>query len=278
MTGGRSSTPTSPPKRGGAASPLQYWFFYYFNEFNNLHEGDWEMIQLLFDADSVEEALAQEPVAVAFAQHSGGETADWDAPKLEKKGCARSSTPRAARTPRSTDPGSGSAGGRTAPGSAATSPTAIRCASIPRCASSPTTIDAADDPFAWVTFGGRWGERETWVYDGPTGPALKTQWTAPVTWMEGLRADSIRVNATGLAGPAPSDIFCEVVEDASALLTLFKPYPLLVIGIVAPACGLAVWALRQSWSNLGATWRVYRANFRVLAGTRRHHPARGAGR
>src|SRR5215217_1140484 len=27
---------------------LQYWFFYYFNDFNNLHEGDWEMIQLHF--------------------------------------------------------------------------------------------------------------------------------------------------------------------------------------------------------------------------------------
>src|SRR5215207_10466680 len=65
---------------------LQYWFFYYFNDFNNLHEGDWEMIQLLFDADSVEEALAEEPVKVAFAQHSGGETADWDAPKLEREG------------------------------------------------------------------------------------------------------------------------------------------------------------------------------------------------
>jgi hypothetical protein len=95
---------------------------------------------------------------------------------------------------------------------------------------------------------------------------LKTQWTAPLTWMEGLRADSIRVNATGLAGPAPSDIFCEVVADASALFTLFKPYPLLVIAIVAGLLGLAFWALRQSWPNLGATWRLYRANFRVLAG------------
>src|SRR4029079_6563557 len=65
---------------------LQYWFFYYFNDFNHLHEGDWEMLQLLFDAESVEEALTQEPVDVAFAQHSGGETADWDAPKLEREG------------------------------------------------------------------------------------------------------------------------------------------------------------------------------------------------
>ena len=27
---------------------LQYWLFYAFNDFNNLHEGDWEMIQLVF--------------------------------------------------------------------------------------------------------------------------------------------------------------------------------------------------------------------------------------
>jgi hypothetical protein len=30
---------------------LQYWLFYPFNDFNNLHEGDWEMIQLVFEAE-----------------------------------------------------------------------------------------------------------------------------------------------------------------------------------------------------------------------------------
>src|SRR5262245_58182413 len=29
---------------------LQYWFFYPFNDYNNKHEGDWEWIQLNFDA------------------------------------------------------------------------------------------------------------------------------------------------------------------------------------------------------------------------------------
>ena len=245
---------------------VQYWFFYYFNEFNNLHEGDWEMIQLLFDADTVEEALAQEPVAVAFAQHSGGETADWDAPKLEKEGLRP--VVYASRGSHASQYGPGLWLGWGQDGSGlgcdVTDGDPVRI--DPEVRLIPDEIDAADDPFAWVTFGGHWGERETWVYDGPTGPALKTQWTEPVTWMEGLRADSIRVNATGLAGPAPSDIFCEVVGDASALLTLFTPYPLLVIGVVAGLLGLAVWALRQSWSNLGETWRVYRANFRVLAG------------
>ena len=36
---------------------LQYWFFYPFNDFNNTHEGDWEMIQLVFDASDARAAL-----------------------------------------------------------------------------------------------------------------------------------------------------------------------------------------------------------------------------
>src|SRR4029450_7243478 len=35
---------TQPDVPGRLA--LQYWFFYYFNQFNDLHEGDWEMVQL----------------------------------------------------------------------------------------------------------------------------------------------------------------------------------------------------------------------------------------
>ena len=62
---------------------LQYWFFYVFNDFNNLHEGDWEMIQLDFDASSAREALSQDPVAVGYSSHEGAERADWDEDKLE---------------------------------------------------------------------------------------------------------------------------------------------------------------------------------------------------
>ena len=39
---------TDPAHPGKLA--LQYWFFYVYNDWNNLHEGDWEMIQLDFDA------------------------------------------------------------------------------------------------------------------------------------------------------------------------------------------------------------------------------------
>ena len=65
---------------------LQYWFYYWFNRFNDLHESDWEGIQLAFEASTVEEALARGPTRVAYAQHGGGELADWDDDKLERRG------------------------------------------------------------------------------------------------------------------------------------------------------------------------------------------------
>ncbi|HEX4527448.1 MAG TPA: hypothetical protein VH108_11990, partial [Gaiellaceae bacterium] len=62
---------------------LQYWIFYVFNDWNNLHEGDWEMIQLDFDASTPEEALGRHPVEVGYSQHEGAERAGWGSPKLE---------------------------------------------------------------------------------------------------------------------------------------------------------------------------------------------------
>ena len=51
------------PRRHRSRHPgklaLQYWFFYAFNDFNNTHEGDWEMIQLIFDAPMRAEALSR---------------------------------------------------------------------------------------------------------------------------------------------------------------------------------------------------------------------------
>jgi hypothetical protein len=65
---------------------LQYWFFYVFNDWNNLHEGDWEMIQLVFDASTAAHALQRAPVEVGYSQHEGAERADWEDGKLERLG------------------------------------------------------------------------------------------------------------------------------------------------------------------------------------------------
>jgi hypothetical protein len=37
---------------------VQYWFFWYFNDWNDKHEGDWEGVQVLFDATTAVEAKA----------------------------------------------------------------------------------------------------------------------------------------------------------------------------------------------------------------------------
>jgi hypothetical protein len=253
---------TEDGRRGIA---LQYWFFYYFNNFNNLHEGDWEMIQLRFDASSVDEALTQEPVEVAFAQHDGGERAGWDAPKLEREGTRPVVYASRGSHASYFGPGLWLGWGQdnSGLGCDVTYGTPVRI--DPEVRLIPNTIDSAGDPFAWVTYGGRWGERDSWVYDGPTGPAFKSHWTAPLSWMETLRADSVRVGAATLIGPAPSDVFCTAVAAGSQLFTLLKPYPWLVIGIVVAGAGLAVLALRLSWPVLGDTWRIYRKHFPAFA-------------
>jgi hypothetical protein len=61
---------------------LQYWFFYVFNDFNDKHEGDWEMIQLDFDAPTAAEALTMKPALVGYSQHTGAESAHWGDSKL----------------------------------------------------------------------------------------------------------------------------------------------------------------------------------------------------
>ena len=79
-----SPTRTSSPRptRPGKLA-LQYWLFYAFNDWNNLHEGDWEMIQLHFDAATPRQALTSTPNEVGYSQHEGAERASWDDSKLE---------------------------------------------------------------------------------------------------------------------------------------------------------------------------------------------------
>src|ERR1700712_6049108 len=50
-------------EKGHSGFALQYWFFWYFNQFNDLHEGDWEGMQVTFEAATPAAALrsAEEP-------------------------------------------------------------------------------------------------------------------------------------------------------------------------------------------------------------------------
>lgn len=65
---------------------VQYWFFWYFNQFNDLHEGDWEGMQVVFEASDPEQALEEGPSEIGLFQHGGGEKGKWTDGKVEKEG------------------------------------------------------------------------------------------------------------------------------------------------------------------------------------------------
>ncbi|MBC7128429.1 MAG: Vps62-related protein [Thermoplasmatales archaeon] len=62
----------------GSNIVIQYWFFYAFNKGPlNIHEGDWEMVQLIIDPSS-------QPTYAMYSQHNGGQKAEWK--DVEKDG------------------------------------------------------------------------------------------------------------------------------------------------------------------------------------------------
>ena len=173
---------------------LQYWFFYYFNQFNDLHEGDWEMIQLVFDASTAAEALDQEPVWVGYSQHDGGERAGWDDDKLEREG-----------THPVVYPAAGSHAnyfsselwlGRSASegfGCDDTTGPSQRIVPEARAVGEPS----GPDPDAWLAFEGNWGQKARGLFNAPTGPNTNKKWSAPIDWEGKLRNSSIAVPARG---------------------------------------------------------------------------------
>ena len=74
---------TDPDHPGQLA--LQYWMFYVFNDWNNLHEGDWEMIQLNFDAADRARRLDRDArPRSATASTRAARAPSWGDAKLEK--------------------------------------------------------------------------------------------------------------------------------------------------------------------------------------------------
>jgi hypothetical protein len=227
---------------------LQYWFFYPFNDFNNTHEGDWEMIQLLFDAPDAAAALAAEPVEVGYSSHEGAERAGWDDEKLELD------TGRPV-----VYPAAGSHANKFSDalwlGSSAEA--GVGCDDTrgphrelsPRVVTIPSDRDAAEAAHPWIAFEGRWGELQRAFYNGPTGPNLKTQWTQPITWSEDWRDRSYAIPTGGAFGTGSTDFFCSAVAKGSRALTQLLSNPLPLVVVLATILGLVVFAtVRATWT------------------------------
>ena len=227
---------------------LQYWFFYVFNDWNNLHEGDWEMIQLVFAASTVAEALRQSPVEVGYSQHEGAERAVWDDPKLERVG-----------THPVVHPADGSHanfyGEALYIGSSASE--GVGCDDTrgptvdvrPAVVTIPSDGAAARAGYPWIGFEGRWGELRPSFFNGPTGPNLKEQWTRPITWAEDWRSRSYTVPSSTVLGQKATGFFCEAAARGSRALVHLVASPVVFSLVLGVLVLFAIWLLSRT------TWR-----------------------
>ena len=199
---------------------VQYWFFWYFNQFNDVHEGDWEGMQISFeDVDTPAEALAKGPSQIALFQHAGGERANWTDAKVQKDGNHPIVYPAAGSHATFYDNAiyiqNGSHGSGV--GCDNTSKPLIR--SDPAPVVIPTAA-APGSQFQWLGFLGHWGQREKGFNNGPQGPTTKRQWLRPFTWMEGIRQASPRLPGGAVLGPAVATAFCGAIATVSEFINL----------------------------------------------------------
>jgi hypothetical protein len=235
------------PEAGRLA--LQYWFFYVYNDWNNTHEGDWEMIQLVFDAATATEALATDPVEAGYSQHEGAERAAWDDDKLERVDGTRPVV----------YPARGSHAGffSSALYLGASAETGVGCddtngphrALQPRVAVVPADEESYLQEFPWLGFEGRWGEQREAFFNGPTGPNDKRQWTEPIGWSQDTwREDSVPVPLGSVLGQNATGAFCTVVATGSEVLRVASVEPVTVVTVLGVLLLLVFGAAsRTSW-------------------------------
>ena len=231
---------------------VQYWFYWYFNDWNNKHESDWEGIQLLFEASTVEEALASEPASVGYAQHEGGERASWTADKLDREG-DRPVVYSSAGSHASYYSSALYLGRRGTEGFGCDNTDGPSDRLDPEVVLLPNAVDDPADPLAWLAFEGTWGEHNAGAFNGPTGPATKDRWTDPVDWHDDLRSSSVIVPSGDSQGDNIVHTFCGVVEWGSGQLIVFQTSPLrmaITIGVLLLA---ASWLVRRTAWDLVAS-------------------------
>ena len=237
---------TEPAYPGKLA--LQYWFFYVFNDFNNLHEGDWEMIQLVFDADNARAALARKPVEVGYSSHEGAERAAWGDDKLRLVDGTHPVVYPAAGSHANKYTAALYLGSSAEAGVGCDDTRGPHVALHPAVQTIPNDTEAAQRAFPWIGFQGRWGELQRAFFNGPTGPNLKTQWDHPIEWSHGWRDRSYAVPTGGILGTRATDFFCSAVATGSrGLVGLLRSPGLTILAIAALLLVLAVAASRTRW-------------------------------
>jgi hypothetical protein len=248
---------------------LQYWFYWYFNQFNDLHESDWEGMQLGFEADTTEQALREEPSEIILFQHAGGERASWDDPKVQKEGTHPVVFPAAGSHATFYDSAVYIENGQRGSGVGCDNTSEPLRELRPRPVLIPETAPERG-AFQWLSYDGRWGEREKGFNNGPTGPATKTVWKEPFAWMAEQRTTSPRLPGGSVVGDPVTNAFCGAVSSvtdlmhldtksrAAAIATIAVPVVLLILLIAVIQWGPVDLERLRAWRSFGQLVRTAR--------------------
>lgn len=243
----------------------QYWFYWVFNQWNDVHESDWEMIQLDFDTDDVDEALRKGPARYAYAQHEGAEyaeagddkvkLADGTHPVVYPSGGSHASYFSSTRWFGKSGATGFGCDDTTGPIERLT-PTVV---ALPR--EAPDTGE-----FAWLSYRGHWGEQQRFFNNGPTGPAAKDRWDEPLEWVEEHgREESIPLP---FARSGATQTFCSLSATGSSIFNSLMDDPLrvVVLGIVALVAAVVVvrFGSRGVLGRAARTWWSEKREYLVV--------------
>jgi len=227
---------------------LQYWFFYVYNDFNNKHEGDWELIQLNFDAATPAAALQAHPYGVGYSQHVSAERAEWDSPKLELVAGTHPVVYPAEGSHANYFSGALFLGRSAAEGVGCDDTNEPWRELTPTVEVIPDSPEAALAAYPWLGYRGHWGEQRRAFYNAPTGPSTKVQWTEPITWAESWRARSFALAGGRSLGPTATQFFCGGVSKVSTVLILAATRPSASLAVLAIVLAVLIWlATRTRW-------------------------------
>ena len=167
-------------------------------------------------------------------QHGGGEQAGWDDEKVEKDGTHPIVYPAAGSHATFYSEAIYIENGRRGSGVGCDNASDPLRRVVPRPALVPT-YPRPGSRNQWLTYEGRWGQRESGFNNGPTGPNTKPQWLNPLVTQETLRESSAVLPGNAIAGPTVTSVFCGAIAQVSTLINIAARTPigaaLLVLGI-----------------------------------------------
>lgn len=246
---------TEPDKPGIV---IQYWYYWIYNLFNDVHESDWEGIQLYFaDATSVQDILERQllPTSYGFAQHAGGELGRIGQDKVEMQGTHIVAHPSSGSHADYYQEAIWLGWGEDGSGFGCDHAEAPKSQIPIHVVLLPNEVTDASNEFAWLAFGGNWGEvLVPGLFTGPKGPMQHYRWHHPISWTEEIRKNSLAVPVHPTIGPGISQVFCGAAVFGSKIVQVFGVSEQIITLLIAlTLAGLLVFTLvawRYSWQAL----------------------------